>query len=485
MPRSDWIAAPVRPAARRADGPAGASGPPWSGAGERELPVAEAERLVLGDIAGLGWRARHRVLDPAQPTAVQCELRYADGTEVPYGLGSGKGPLEPARTGARFEALEHALSGPVALDGLAVRCRPAAELAEGPFRADRALGGLAEQPEARLACLDYEPLDGGAPFAAPLCLWAPWYPVPTGGMARRRAALGDTAEYRPLVAYTVNTGCAIGATRDEALLHALNEWAERDAFSLFLLCSVYDRGPMPGRIDPATLPAPLADLLRRARDLVGSEVALLDLTTDLGVPVVMAYAPEPAGASARYYAMGASLSGRIACERALTEFVQGELLARVVDEHTAREGDSPGSRAAGDGAGDGEYPTFDEVVAEHDTAAAVSRRLSGHPRLLACAQLDFAERITECPPVATPEETVPAGTGVAAQRAEAVARMAAAGHRVGYHVLRRLELGTTLVQVQCPGLERFHQVTNGHVALPGARGRAHRRRARTPRSAAD
>ncbi|MDT0303709.1 YcaO-like family protein [Streptomonospora wellingtoniae] len=481
MPRSDWIAAPVRPAERRADGSAGALEPPWSGVGEREMPVSEAERLVLGDIDGLGWRARHRVLDPDQPTAVQCELRYADGTEVPYGLGAGKGPLDPARTGAHFEALEHALSGPVALEGLRVRCRPADELAEGPFRTDRALGGLSGQPGARLACLDYEPLDGGAPFAAPLYLWAPWYPVSTGGMARRRAALGDTAEYRPLVAYTVNTGCAIGATRDEALLHALNEWVERDAFSLFLLRSVYDRGPMPGRIDPAALSAPLADLLGRARGLVGSDVALLDLTTDLGVPVVMAYARDPADASARHYAMGASLSGRIACERALTEFVQGELLARVVAEHTAGEGASAGQS----GAGEGEYPTFDEVVAEHDTAAAVSARLSGHPGLLACARLDFAGRIAECPRVGAPGETVPAGTGVAAQRAEAAARIAAAGYRVGYHVLRRLELGTTLVQVQCPGLERFHQVTNGHLALPGARGRAYRRRGRQPRAAAD
>ncbi|MUL42889.1 hypothetical protein FZ103_17225 [Streptomonospora sp. PA3] len=441
------------------------------------MPLAGAERQALADIAALGWRARHRILDADQPTAAQCELRYGDGSEVPYGLGAGKGPLAAARVGAHFEALEHALSGPVSLDGLAVACRRAAELTGGPFRSDRAVSGLAARPDARVACLDYEPLDGGAPFAAPLYLWAPWYPVSTAAMARRRAALGDTAAYRPLVAYTVNTGCAIGATAEEALLHALNEWAERDAFSLFLLCSVYDRGPMPGRIDPAALPDSSAGLLGRARDLVGADVALLDLTTDLGIPVVMAYCPGLGGGSARYYALGASLSGRIAVERALTEFVQGELLARVVADRAARGTPAQPRR--------GEHPSFDEVVAEHDTASAVRERLSGHPRLLACAQLDFADRVAEAAPVGPPGEAVPEGTGVAAQRAAAVERIAAAGHRVGFHTLRRLELGTTLVQVQCPGLERFHQVTNGHVALPGTRGRAHRRRGRPTGAAAD
>ncbi|GAB3456012.1 hypothetical protein GCM10027570_37200 [Streptomonospora sediminis] len=474
MQRSEWIAAAVRPGRDRPDGGSDQVLPTWSGAGERELSLPEAADQVHRDIGHLGWRSRHRVLDVPdgsaaddRPTAVQCELRSAGGAEIPYGLGSGKGPLAAARVGAHFEALEHALSGPVALDGLAAECRTAAELCAGPFAADRAVSGLAGQPDSRVACLDYEPLDGGAPFPGPLYLWAPWYPVATAAMARRRTALGDTAAYRPLVAYTVNTGCAIGATADEALLHALNEWAERDAFSLFLLCSVYDRGPMPARIDPASLPGPLAGLLARARDLVGADVALLDVTTDLGIPVVLAYSPELGGVSARYYAMGASLSGRTAVERALTEFVQGELLARVVAEHTA-------GATGGRGQQQGEHPSFDEVVAEHDTAAAIGVRLSGHPRLLACARLDFAERVGECAAAGPPPDAVPAGTGVAAQRAAAVERIAAAGHRVGFHTLRRLPEGTTLVQVQCPGLERFHQVTNGHVALPGARGRARR-----------
>lgn len=433
------------------------------------MPLDAAERRIRADVRSLGWRSRYRMLDEGEPTAAQCELWYPDGTEVPYGLGSGKGLSGPARVGAQYEAVEHAFSGPMTAEFLPVQVRAAADLLAGPFGVDRAVGDLARQPDSLVACLRYPALDGGPPIDVPLSLWAPWYPVPTAGMLDYRSRLGDTADYRSMLSYTVNTGCAIGATRDEALLHALNEWAERDAFSLFLLRSVYDRGPMPPRVPRNALPGFLRELLDRAAAVVGGPVVLLDLTTDLRVPVVMAYAPTLAGGSARYYALGASLSGETAVERAVTEFVQGELLARVVAEH--RDAPPADDRPA-------ERPTFDGVVAEHNIASAVRARLAGHPRLLACAQLDFAHRIDEAPPAAILPETVPPGTPVARQRAAVVERIAAAGHRVAAHTIRVLTHGTTVVQVQCPGLERFHLITKGHLALPGRRGR--RLRVRNP-----
>jgi ribosomal protein S12 methylthiotransferase accessory factor len=413
-------------------------------------------------VGALGWSARYRVLDEREPTAVQCGLWDADGSEVPYGLGAGKGPGAPARVGAQFEALEHAFTGPTVLESLPVRLVDAAGLAAGPFAVDRAVRDVAAQEGARVACVRHEALDGGPPVDVPVFLWAPWYPVATEEAVRVRRALGDTAEYRSALSYSVNSGCAIGATRDEALLHALNEWAERDAFSLFLLRSVYDRGPMPARVPREALPGRLRAHLDRARDLVSGPVVLLDLTTDLGVPVVMAYAPgRPDGAPDHRYGLGASLSGELAAERAVTEFVQGELLARVVAEQSAApERSEP----------------FARLVADHDVAAGVRARLAGHPRLLACAMLDFADRIAEAPAGPMPPETVPPGTGVPLQRAAVVERLAAAGHRVAAHPLRELEHGTVVVQVQCPGLERFHLVTKGHLALPGARGRARRAR---------
>ncbi|MEV2277142.1 YcaO-like family protein [Nocardiopsis sp. NPDC049922] len=463
MPRSAWIPAAGREGASRPLPGRGAVD--RAGSPERELSLEEAEDRVGADTRALGWRARYRVLDDRDPTAVQCGLWRADGTEVPFGLGAGKGAGSAARVGARFEALEHAFTGPTVLDSLPLRLVEAADLRGGPFATDRAVRDVAGQDGARVACVRYAALDGGPDADVPVYLWAPWYPVSDAATTALRHGLGDTADYRAALSHSVNSGCAIGATRDEALLHALNEWVERDAFSLFLLRSVYDRGPMPATVPDAALPGRLRDQLDRARALVGGPVVLLDLTTDLGVPVVMAYAPASGGpAAAHRYGLGASLWGELAAERAVTEFVQGELLARVVAEQSA--------------SGDVSAP-FARLVADHDTGPAVRARLSGHPRLLACAMLDFADRLDAAPAGALASDAVPPGTGVAAQREAVVARIAGAGHRVVAHTLAELAHGTTVVQVQCPGLERFHLVTQGHLALPGARGRRRRGRGGT------
>lgn len=455
MPRSAWI-----PSSGERMTPLPGLG--WSGIRERELSLDQAQARVLAEVDALGWSARHKALDERDPTAVQCGLWDADGAEVPFGLGAGKGPGAAARVGAQFEALEHAFTGPTVLESLPLRLVDSADLARGPFAVDRAVRDVAAQDGARVACVRHEALDGGPPVDVPVFLWAPWFPLPTEEAVATRRDLGDTADYRSAASYSVNSGCAIGATRDEALLHALNEWVERDAFSLFLLRGVHDRGPLPARVPHEALPETLRGFVDRAQDLVGGPVVLLDLTTDLGVPVVMAYAPERTGAGPDHrYGLGASLSGELAAERAVTEFVQGALLAEVVAEQSA----APSG-------------PFARLVADHDVVAGVRARLAEHPRLLACAMVDFADRLEEAPTAPLPAETVPPGSGVPLQRAAVVGRLSAAGHRVAAHPLRTLEHGTTVVQVQCPGLERFHLVTKGHVAPPGRRGRRFRHRER-------
>ncbi|WP_017615044.1 YcaO-like family protein [Nocardiopsis salina] len=436
----------------------------WSGSQEREFTLSEAQARILADIDELGWSSQFRLLDGSDPTAAQCALWDAQGAEIPYGLGAGKGPCVPARIGAQFEAMEHVFTGPFVLDSLPVRLLEAAQLKEGPYAGDRAIGDVGGQAGRRVACLPYRSLDGGVDFDVPLYLWAPWYSAPAPEAVSMRRGLGDTVDYGSALAFSVNSGCAIGASEDEALLHALNEWVERDAFSLFLLRSIYDGGPMPAHVPRTDLPAALRSHLDRAEELTAGAVALLDLTSDLGVPVVMAYAHGPSGSKHRY-GLGASLSGTLAAERAITEFVQDELLSRVVAEHAGSEGRT------------GPYA---QLMADHDIRHDVDTRFREHPRLLACAQLDFMQRLEGSPRGPLPAEAVPKGTPVSDQREAVVERIAAAGHRVGAHALRRSQRGTTVVQVQCPGLERFHLVTEGHLALPGKRGRRWRYRGSAP-----
>jgi ribosomal protein S12 methylthiotransferase accessory factor len=295
----------------------------------------------------------------------------------------------------------------------------------------------------------------------PVFLWAPWYPG--HDQAGWRRDVGDHTDYGRVKSYSVNTGCAIGATEDEAVLHALNECVERDAFSLFLLRCVHDGATPPRRIARHVLPADAAALLADADAIVGHTVELFDLTTDFGVPVVLVFDRRDGAGPRGRYGLGASLLPRHALRRAVGELVQTALIARQLD-NTAAD-------------------------------ALIHRALGRHPRLLAAATMRLPDTAVDTPATArrfgtngAPDpaaNTAPGGAvdahpglaaaPVAAQRRAVTERLLAAGHDVLVRPLVTLAHGTTVVQVQCPGLERFHLVVEGHVALPGARARRLRR----------
>ncbi|BFO55545.1 TOMM precursor leader peptide-binding protein [Acidovorax sacchari] len=111
-----------------------------------------------------------------------------------------------------------------------------------------------------------------------------------------------------------SNGCAAGNGVEEAVLQGLLEVVERDATAIWW----YNELAMPaldlGRADP--------DHLRRVRSTLGSGWSFwaLDLTHDLGIPVVAAVGRRADGDWALGF--GCSLDADMACERALTELVQ-------------------------------------------------------------------------------------------------------------------------------------------------------------------
>ncbi|WP_327382798.1 MULTISPECIES: YcaO-like family protein [unclassified Streptomyces] len=90
------------------------------------------------------------------------------------------------------------------------------------------------------------------------------------------------------VLYESSNGCALGATLDEAALHALLELLERDAF----LLTWWAGRPVP-RIDWRSVTDPTTVELRAAMRRAGYEVDLLVLTRDVPVPAVWALARNP------------------------------------------------------------------------------------------------------------------------------------------------------------------------------------------------
>lgn len=101
------------------------------------------------------------------------------------------------------------------------------------------------------------------------------------------------------VVFPMSTGFAVGASYDAAVLSALLEVIERDSLALWWLHSL----PMPRLVFDQAKEPRLFELLARNR-AVGIENHLIDLTTDVGVPVVGIVQTSEA-ASPHFVAMGA------------------------------------------------------------------------------------------------------------------------------------------------------------------------------------
>ncbi|WP_271220427.1 YcaO-like family protein [Streptosporangium carneum] len=406
------------------------------------MSLAEAATRVTAALAELGLEPKLADLGRGEdPTAWSCQMLAQDGATPPMARGMGKGRREEARVGALFEALEHYLTGPALFDPAAVELVEAGRIATGPLKDEACALTLARTSAQRLACHRYRPAGGGAKTPVPLALSAPWYVETHAGRLRERVA--DTYDYGELMRYSCNSGSAVGVTAAEALLHALNEIVERDAFSLLLVRAFLGVDDFrPTVIDPGTLPGDLAHAHSAAERLTGSPVHLLDITSDLEVPTALAYvAPTPGKPHRR--GAGASLSLTRAVWRALTELLQSVL---------------------GEGLLSSDAPVHGGLAG-----------LAGHPALYACGRFDLTARLRDT--VTIPFEQ-PARPPVhpRVQLRELITLLAAHGHTPYWRVAAALPGEIVALHAVVPGLERFMLVTDGNLVLPGSRGRAAARR---------
>lgn len=266
----------------------------------------------------------------------------------------------------------------------------------------------------------------------PAFLKCPWYPA--GPLA------GDDQAYEPYLRYATNSGTAAGMSPPEALLHALPELVERDAFSHALLDWYVRGGRRPRLVEPGALPDELAALLDVTRDAVGGPPLLLDLTTDLAVPVFCAL--PPASTFLGVHGAGASLSPGYAAERALSELVQLQLNT--------------------------------EDLGLDLTLRRKLAQLDGFPGLARCVRLDPVELAgrADLQPARPAAYWSATGRDVPGQLAELLAAAGLGAYRFDW------DAGPVpVLSVLVPGLESFWLAREGIPVLPT--GRAARRFART------
>ncbi|ODT74771.1 MAG: hypothetical protein ABS76_36210 [Pelagibacterium sp. SCN 64-44] len=143
-----------------------------------------------------------------------------------------------------------------------------------------------------------------------------------------------------LRACQTTNGLASGNSVEEAILHALCELIERDAFTCWSLKSLKER--LLTCVHPSSFEDRLIEAMVTQIEMRGLSVRLFDQTTDIGVPVIAAIVVEDGGREAYFNAAagyGAHPEPAKAALRALTEAAQ----TRITSIASARDDIAPDS----------------------------------------------------------------------------------------------------------------------------------------------
>ena len=386
-----------------------------------------AERAVgtaVAEIDRLGLEARVEHLGPVWSPTLRVELVRA-GAAVAVGCGKGLGAAGVAS--AYFEALERYLMS--ARDNLRWTPEATALWSATAVAAQPALAPdlvvqrwAAEFPGAVAACAAYQGLAGTVRY--PTFLVDPRY--------YRWPVDGDSVDgYRGVLRYSSSLGTAAGLTVDEAAYHGLCELVEHDGLGQALLRWFVAGDPGVDEVAPASLPEDLRALHADAVRAAGAPVHLLDVTTDLGVPVYLAVSALDGRTR---MGAGSSVWATDAAGRALAELIQMSV-----------------PEAAG-------------------AEASAVRRLASWPALQRCARLPVADLL------AGPVRTVPLRADVDGDGSPRWGldrlRRGLAANGVDFHVCPIAPAGSlvAVATVIAPGLERFSLVRHGVPVIPTGRG---------------
>lgn len=392
---------------------------------EREFTLSDAKDRVIKEIDNLGLTWRKEVYGKNILTIVVTLIHPHNKNQTG---GVGKGDYDNAFVGALFEALEHYIedfSSPLAT------VRPAKNLMRtGILASDDVLDMVNTQPDSHLATRRFASSAGD--FYYPLALCDPNY--------SRKPLADDNFDYRYLARYGSNSGIAIGATRNEALLHGINECIERDAFSLFLIHSLYSRSPCKiYEIDKQSLPEEAARNWQKSEEEIQERIRVLDITQGMKCRTYLALA-EKSKLIKYPIGCGTSLHPHHALQRALSELVQ----INAVFNHRQ------------------------EIQRENEV---LHQRLLRYKRLERCfcmrtADIFNTNEVLLCRlPVSDKTHRSPAEDLVEIEQ-----DLTEKGFVIGKSILYETSQ-VCLTHALIPNFERFYIITSGNIVLPLLRGR--------------
>lgn len=131
----------------------------------------------------------------------------------------------------------------------------------------------------------------------------------------------QTISHEQICQFANTTGLALGLSIEEATLHGINDWIERDAYGLFLLHTLLKKKHPIRLIDKKTLPEAIYREIEIIEKTHGDELFVIDITSNLDIPAFLvsfskqAVPVQPSG-------LGASLDKQTALLHALHEALQ-------------------------------------------------------------------------------------------------------------------------------------------------------------------
>ncbi|MCL4069409.1 YcaO-like family protein [Pseudomonas sp. GX19020] len=278
----------------------------------REDAIQRARNLM----SRIGLKFECRVFGDYAKT-VSCAItdRYGFSTE-----GHGKGIGNQSFTSAIYEALEHYYYFTEDIQGAISSVEldfsgNGSYLIGGSPPVERMFTTLQPIP---LSCVQFESILHPKIFVDfPMALLNPYYEAPSEA---ERKAIRSSGLYR----YATNSGTASGATRDEALLHAMLELIERDSLGIFITNCSLRKSALPVRVvSTASLNERILEVLRNISEQAKAHVEVFNITSSTGVPTFLCSLESDEPKQFRFFGSGSSCLPEYALERAVLEAFQG------------------------------------------------------------------------------------------------------------------------------------------------------------------
>ena len=243
-----------------------------------------------------------------------CKLHSNDVFES---LSSGHGKGRFAKTGAIFEALEHYYTSDNNIPNALKSYTKTQYILNNPiFSNSPFFKSMSPYPQTNIATRTYNDIqDPKKTVDIPIIFSNLFY--------SQNPYKKDTFPYAEsnIIRYSSNNGTAIGTSKEESTLHALNELIERDSFSLFLCKHLLYTTPYSIKvITQNSLPSYLQDKITEISNLIQENIYLIYLENEFNHPCFLAITDNTT--TKKYYGLGCSSNATHSIERCLSELMQ-------------------------------------------------------------------------------------------------------------------------------------------------------------------